>query len=183
MDNQLFSQPIMQKLRDENPAEYLLYIWKLEELVRAFPSQETFQEYCNGLLTDKENVPLVTLLRKVYAELQEEELLEKMGTHSQDIRCLIKTLEDLHLRLLEDEREEIYQGLHLQVLPSIIALQKKNGAQAKGEIETCLEAIYGLHRLQSTQKEVFPDTLEMLKKFGLLLKVLGEKRMTYKESE
>ncbi|MDO4721638.1 DUF4924 family protein [Porphyromonas circumdentaria] len=183
MEKELFSQPVMQKLKEENPTEYILYIWKMEEIVRAFPSQDAFQKYYNDLLSDESNASLAALLRGVYEELQNENILDKASMHPQSIRDLLKELEELHLKLLEDKREEIYQGLHLQVLPSIIMLQKKNGTQAKGEIETCLEAIYGLHRLQSTQQEVYPDTLEMLKKFSLLLKVLGEKRMTYNENE
>lgn len=177
MDQSFFSKDYMRRLQEENPAEYLLYMWKLEEFVRLFPSEDAIREYCDQLGQKTENAALATLLLQVYDLLKNDGVLENVGDHTHEVSTLIEELEQFHKQLLEDKREEIYQGIHIQVLPSIIALQRKNGVQAKGEIETCLEAIYGVHKLKAANKEVYPETEEAIQKFGLLLKVLGEKRM------
>ncbi len=176
MSQNIFSRSILEELQKQNPAEYILYMWKLEDMVRAFPSQASFDNYCKEARNTENVEEFIQILEDVYRDLNKEEEATKAGVHIARVKQLIEDLEAEHKRLSEDEKEQVYQGVYLQVLPSIVSLKAKGGGQEKGEIETCLIAVYGYHILQSQQKEIYPETLEMLKKISLLLSILGEKR-------
>ncbi len=177
MSQNIFSKETLSELRLQNPAEYIIYMWKLEDMVRAFPTEKDFEEYCKEARSNQNVDAFISILESVRKELVEDGNLEIVGKHTKSVQSLIEELEAEHKRLCDDKKEEVYEGVYIQVLPSILALKGKSGGKNRGEIETCLIAIYGYHTLQSKNEEVFPETLEMLKKISLLLKVLGEKRM------
>lgn len=177
MEQNMFSTASMEELQLQNPAEYILYMWKIQELARAFATEEEFCSYCNEASKESSALPFIALLKEVRSDLIREGNLSNRGRHTNQLQKLIDELEEEHQRLNKNEKEEVYEGIYIQVLPSILTLKEKNGGHTMGEIETCLVAIYGYHTLISQQQQVYPETLEMLKKISLLLKVLGEKRM------
>ena len=131
---------IAQELRKKSIAEYLLYMWQVEDLIRA---------YGCSLSAIKNNY----ISRFDYSDEQKEEMTDWYGDlirminqegkrekgHLQINAILVDDLTDLHARLLQSPHFPFYNAEYYKVLPFIVELRGKGGKEY-GEIETCLNA-------------------------------------------
>ena len=162
--------------KDENIAEYLLYMWQIEDIIRSFNLNI---ELIRKNIIDKFNQPDPG---KKQIENWYENLIDMMHTenivekgHLQINKNVISTLTDLHLQLLKSPEESLYQGIYFQILPYIVELRMKAGEQKTGEIETCFTALYGILLLKLQGKSVTEDTQKAIAQISKLLAVLAEK--------
>ena len=167
---------IAQKKRKENISEYLLYMWQVEDLIRAnhFDSDEIRRN-----LVDRYDQPAAVKeeIARWYEELadmmRQEGVMER--GHIQLNKNVIIALTDLHLRLLKSPKEMIYGSMYYKTLPYIVQLRAKSGGEDIPEIETCFTAVYGYLVLRMQGKEVSPETLEAIKQISAFLALLAEK--------
>ncbi len=164
---------IASRKHKENIAEYLLYMWQIEDLIRA-----------NGLDIDliKANViarfNLDPSQEKVMIEWYESlidmmrrENVEKSG-HLQLNKNVIIQLTDLHLALLKDPRFPKYTAEFYKTLPFIVELRAKAGDKPLGEIETCFNALYGMLMLRLQSKEITPETKNAITQISRFIALL-----------
>ena len=149
---------VARKLRESNVAEYLLYMWRTEDLLRAFGFDfDRFRrEYLSQFssLTEQQKEEQ----EKWYAELidmMHRERVTAMG-HLQICRNVIINLEELHERLMKSTKFPYYRQAYLSALPIIVELRQKNGQFGQPELETCFNALYGVMLLRLQQKPVTP---------------------------
>ena len=158
----------------ENIAEYLLYMWQIEDIIRA-----------NGLDIDKikanviDRFELTDAPRKEMVEWYESlidmmrrEGVEKSG-HLQLNKNVIIQLTDLHLALLKDPRFPEYTAEFYKTLPYIVELRAKAGDAPVGEIETCFNALYGMLMLRLQSKEITPETRDAVAQISKFLAILA----------
>lgn len=158
----------------ENIAEYLLYMWQIEDIIRA-----------NGLDIDKikanviDRFDLTDAQRKEMTEWYESlidmmrrEGAEKSG-HLQLNKNVIIQLTDLHLALLKDPRFPEYTAEFYKTLPYIVELRAKAGDTPAGEIETCFNALYGMLMLRLQSKEITPETRDAVAQISKFLAILA----------
>lgn len=166
--------------KKENIAEYLLYMWQIEDLIRA-----------NGLDIDKIQVSIIDqykdLTEQQRKEMREwyESLIDMMRRedvkekgHLQINKNVIIQLEDLHRRLLSDQKFATYSAQFYHTLPIIVELRAKAGDNKAGEIETCFNALYGIVLLRLQKKEISEETLQATAQISKFLAVLA---MYYKQ--
>ncbi len=159
----------------ENIAEYLLYMWQIEDLIRA-----------NGLDIDKiqENIidRYISLSDQQRKEMREwyESLIDMMRRedvaktgHLQLNRNVIIDLEDLHKRLMADSKFASYNAQFYHTLPFIVELRAKAGENKTGEIETCFNALYGVLMLKLQGKEISQETLDAVAQISKFLALLS----------
>lgn len=161
--------------KKENIAEYLLYMWQIEDLIRA-----------NGLDLDRIETSIIdryeglsdeqrTRMREWYESLidmmRREDVVEK--GHLQLNKNVIIALEDLHRRLMKDPRFSAYANQFYATLPYIVELRARSGAEKPGEIESCFNALYGVLLLRLQGKEVTGATLEALRQISKFLALLS----------
>lgn len=159
----------------ENIAEYLLYMWQIEDLIRA-----------NGLDIDKiqENIidRYTSLSDQQRKEMREwyESLIDMMRRedvaktgHLQLNRNVIIDLEDLHKRLMADSKFASYNAQFYHTLPFIVELRAKAGENKIGEIETCFNALYGVLMLKLQGKEISQETLDAVAQISKFLALLS----------
>lgn len=159
----------------ENIAEYLLYMWQIEDLIRA-----------NGLDIDKiqENIidRYTSLSDQQRKEMREwyESLIDMMRRedvaktgHLQLNRNVIIDLEDLHRRLMADPKFASYNVQFYHTLPFIVELRAKAGENKTGEIETCFNALYGVLMLKLQGKEISQETLDAVAQISKFLALLS----------
>lgn len=167
---------IAQKKRKENISEYLLYMWQVEDLIRAnhFDSDEIRRN-----LVDRYDQPATVKdeIARWYEELadmmRQEGVMER--GHIQLNKNVIIALTDLHLRLLKSPKEMIYGSMYYKTLPYIVQLRAKSGGEDIPEIETCFTAVYGYLVLRMQGKKVSTETLEAIKQISAFLALLAEK--------
>ena len=149
----------------ENIAEYLLYMWQIEDLIRAYDldldriEHEIIDKY-TGL--DSEGRKALYEWYESLIDMMRREGVEKKG-HLQINQNVIIALDDLHRRLLADPKAAEYSADFYRALPYIVELRAKAGEDKKGEVETCLEALYGVLLLRMKATEISAETQQAIK--------------------
>lgn len=161
--------------KKENIAEYLLYMWQIEDLIRA---NHLDLDAIKASIIDR-HTALDEAQRKEMTEWYESlidmmrrEGVEKKG-HLQINKNTINDLADLHRRLLADPQFASYGAEFYRTLPYIVELRAKAGDDKAGEIETCFNALYGMLMLRLRGKEVSEDTLKAMKQISKFLATLA----------
>ena len=161
--------------RKENIAEYLLYMWQIEDLIRAY-----------GLDIDKirENIidrfPDLTEAQRremtewyeSHIEMMRSEGVEKSG-HLQLNRNVLSSLVELHQALLKDPKYADYSAEFYKTLPAIVELRAKAGEAKSGEIETCFNALYGMLLMRLQQKTITPETQDAIRQISKFIALLS----------
>ena len=118
---------IAQEKRKSNIAEFILYMWQVEDLIRA---SRFDLERVDQIVISKFDLPGEKLdeIRTWYSNLitlmAEEKIAEK--GHMSFLNKLIGELNDLHLRLLQAPGEKKYQELYKIASPNIKSFMEKH---------------------------------------------------------
>lgn len=167
---------IARQKRKENICEYLLYMWQVEDLIRA--NHFDMDEIRDKVIA-RYNQPdeVKEEIARWYEELIEMMRSEgvKESDHIQLNKNVIITLTDLHLRLLKSPKEMIYGAAYYKTLPYIVQLRAKSGGNDIPELETCFTAVYGYLMLRMQGKEISAETLDGIKQISSFLALLAEK--------
>lgn len=165
--------------KQENIAEYLLFMWQTEDLLRACNldiDQLQRSLIDSSYTTDEER----TKARDWYEGLimmMKTEGVQQEG-HLQINKNLIIDLTDVHLRLLNDPKESEYIALYYNTLPHIVALRAKAGDKQLPELETCFTALYGYLLLKLQKREITGETQAAVAQITSLLRLLSKKYQT-----
>ena len=167
---------IAKRKRKENIAEYLLYMWQVEDLIRANRfdmdsiRRTVIAHYAQPASVKEE---IAQWYQELIDMMRSEGVMEK--GHIQLNKNVIIALTDLHLRLLRSTKEMVYGATYYKTLPYIVQLRAKSGGEELPEIETCFNALYGYLILKMQRKEVSAETLEAIKQITAFLALLSEK--------
>ena len=167
---------IAKRKRKENIAEYLLYMWQVEDLIRANRfdmdsiRRTVIAHYAQPASVKEE---IAQWYQELIDMMRSEGVMEK--GHIQLNKNVIIALTDLHLRLLRSTKEMVYGAAYYKTLPFIVQLRAKSGGEELPEIETCFNALYGYLILKMQHKEVSPETMEGIKQITAFLALLSEK--------
>lgn len=167
---------IAKQKRKENIAEYLLYMWQVEDLIRANHfdidsiRRTVISQYDQP---DEVKEEIAAWYEELIEMMRSEGVMEK--GHIQLNKNVIITLTDLHLRLLKSTKEMIYGAAYYKTLPYIVQLRAKSGGEELPELETCFNAIYGFLLLRMQGKPVSPETQEAIKQISSFLALLAGK--------
>lgn len=167
---------IAQKKRKENIAEYLLYMWQVEDLIRAnhFDMDEIRRTIIARYDQPEEIKQQIARWYEELIDMMRQEGVMEKG-HIQLNKNVIIALTDLHLRLLKSPKEMIYGAAYYKTLPYIVQLRAKSGGVEVPELETCFAAVYGYLVLRMQGKEISAETLEAIQQISSFLALLAEK--------
>lgn len=166
---------VSRKLKEENIAEYLLYMWQVEDMIRA-----------NGMDVDRIRETLVTPAR-LDAEREKElsdwyenlvEMMRLEGVsekgHLQINKNTVTLLTDLHLQLLKSTKYPFYSTAYYKALPFIVELRTQGNNRNLSELENCFEALYGVLLLKLQKREISEGTLQAVKAISQFLGILSD---------
>jgi len=162
--------------KNENIAEYILYMWQIEDQIRAFGLDiDIIQANIIGKYDQPVNIKKE--IRDWYESLIDMMKQENVTDHGhiQLNKNVVSELTDLHNSLLSSPKESIYTMTYYKVLPLIVELRAKTGGKEFGEIETCLNLMYGILVLRLQQKKISDGTYEAAAKISEFLKFLAIK--------
>lgn len=161
--------------KKENIAEYLLYMWQIEDLIRAFSFdidkiQANIIDRYTDLTQDQRDE-----MRRWYESLIDMMLREgvKEKGHMQLNRNVIIALDDLHKRLMADPKFARYSAEYYNTLPVIVELRARSGDKKADEIETCFNALYGIMLLRMQGKHISAETEAAAKQISHYLAMLA----------
>lgn len=169
--------------KQENIAEYLLYMWQVEDLLRACQlDEQKIEQLLVGRYRNLEGITEAQLqqTRQWYLQLRDMMLTEghRDSGHLQITQNVLIDLTDLHLHLLKQGQDAIYTSCFYSTLPYIVELRDREGEEKVGELETCFTALYGLLLLRMQKKEVSDQTQVAMNQISKFLGLLSDK---YKE--
>lgn len=161
---------IAQQKRKENIAEYILYLWQLEDLLRAlqFSPEAIYATLVKPRHLDSQQEQLLLAWYMDIAHLLEQEGKEKSG-HLDHTLHLISDMHDLHLRLMNQQEVDVmYRQRYTvltQYLPTLRSLLGKDSDMS--DTELCFRALYAamLYRIKGEGESVVADTLEVISPF------------------
>lgn len=163
---------IAQALKEKNIAEYLLYMWQVEDLIRANDCDPDKLKANVIVQFPAEDRPALEEWYGNLVEMMRAEGVKERG-HLQINRNVLQELTELHARLLASTRYPFYNAAYFKALPFIVELRQKNGHKDEPELETCFEALYGVLLLRLQKKEITPATETALKAISSFLSMLA----------
>ena len=142
------------KSKKENIAEYILYLWQMEDYLRAFPQQANATQELHDL----------------NEMMHREGIVE--GGHLQLAQNALSELEELHSRLLQEDA--IYRANIIRLTPSLNLLKAKTDKPTMSDIEACLLLLYQIMLLRLQKREITPETANVQQQATRLLQFLSK---------
>ncbi|MCH5169083.1 MAG: DUF4924 family protein [Prevotellaceae bacterium] len=170
---------IAQKLRNQSVSAYLIYMYQVEDLVRAYglDTDRIATEYLSRFNYDDKQLKQAVEWYESLARMMREERKEGTG-HVQVVQNTIDLLEDHHRELLADDDERDYRVAYYRALPHIAALRSQGNNKDKHEMENCIDTLYGVTLLRMQGKELSEGTKSALTPITELLRLCEEKEQT-----
>lgn len=128
----------MMKSKKDNIAEYILYLWQMEDYLRAFP----------------QNAEATPELHDLNEMMHREGIME--GGHLALANNALAELIDLHTTLLNEDA--MYRAAIIRLQPSLNLLKAKTDRPTMSDIEACLVLLYQIMMLRLQKKEITPET-------------------------
>jgi hypothetical protein len=144
----------MMKGKRDNIAEYILYLWQMEDYLRAFP----------------QNADATPELHELNEMMHREGILN--GGHLTLAQNALSELEDLHSQLLNEDA--MYRAAILRLQPSLNLLKAKTDRPTMTDIEACLTLLYQIMLLKLQKKEISPETASVQTQATQVLQFLSK---------
>jgi len=172
-----------QKL-EENIAEYLLYMWQLEDFFRGCNLdincvQEKLIDTAN--LNEEE----ARQVRAWYADFISNMKLEgkEQTGHVNELNEILVELTYLHTSLMNLLGDEKYKSIYKQAIPYLNEFKSKAQIADKTDVEVALQALYSKLLLKLNKKDITTSSEEAFKAFAQMIAYLSAKYKQMKAGE
>ena len=157
---------IAQAKRKENVAEYILYLWQIEDLLRAmqFSPEAIYSQLVARRDVAEEQKQIFLLWYMDIVNLLREEGKEASG-HLNHTLHLIADMHNLHLQLLQLPIGDHYRTTFSRLESELPRLREKIGGADMTDTELCFRALYAamLYRIKGDgEKNAVKDTIEIV---------------------
>ena len=166
---------IANELRKNNIAEYLLYMWQVENIIRAFDCSlsKIRREYIDSFdYDDEQKEELVDWYGNLIRMMNSEGCREQ--GHLQINMVVMQQLQELHAQLLSSPKFPFYNAEYYRVLPYIVELRNRGASKDENEIETCFNTLYGVMMLRLQKKEITANTSHAIKEITTFVGMLND---------
>jgi len=167
---------ISREKKQNNIAEYILYMWQVEDMIRAnnFDIRKIEQNIINQYQQPETVKKEIKLWYEQLLSLMIQEKVVSRG-HLQFLRNQIFDLLDLHLYLMGSPFEMKYQSKYNKALPYIKEYKEKLMGAAENEIDVCFHGLYAWLLMRLRKAPISTHTEDAFKSFSELLAVLSQR--------
>ena len=141
------------KSKKENIAEYILYLWQMEDYLRAFP----------------QNADATPELHELNEMMHREGILE--GGHLALATNALSEVEELHAQLLDEDA--MYRAAMIRLRPALNLLKAKTDRPTMSDIEACFVLLYQIMLLRLQKREITPATADVQQRATQVLTFLS----------
>jgi hypothetical protein len=170
---------IAQEKRRTNIAEYVLYMWQVEDVIRAYHFDiELIDENIISQFDKPDHIKKE--IKNWYANLilmMHEEYIKEKG-HLQFVKDITNDLNNLHIELLTKKKDAKYTELYRYAEANIRDFKNKLQDPGLNEVEICLSGLYALLLLRLQKRRIHSETTQAMMTFSYLLAMLSK---IYKE--
>ena len=139
--------------KKDNIAEYILYLWQMEDYLRAFP----------------QNAEATPELHELNEMMHREGIVE--GGHLALANNALSEVEELHAQLLDEDA--LYRAAMIRLRPALNLLKAKTDRPTMSDIEACFVLLYQIMMLRLQKKEITPETADVQQRATQVLTFLS----------
>ena len=170
---------IAEQKKKENVAEYLLYMYQVEDMIRA---NRMNLDSIEQTLISKFDVPYGVKrdMREWYKSLitmMQDEKKEETG-HLYFLEELAGNMHELHHEILKQGIDTAYKEVYEKAKVNIEALRMRSGHGKENDIQVALNGLYGLLILRLKKTPITEDTI---KAFDTIKELVAELSSRYME--
>ncbi len=173
---------IAQEKKKENLAEYILYMWQVEDFIRAcgFDMQVVAKQRVEPFNVSGDlKQQIYDWYENLLVMMQKEQIQQK--GHLQILKNDVAELTDLHFALLHKKHDPQYRQLFTTAAQTLLEMrQNSKVGDEVSDIEVALTTLYGILLLRLSGKEVSKETLGAIQPISKLLAYLSQ---AYKKEE
>ncbi len=140
--------------KKDNIAEYILYLWQMEDYLRAFPQNAEATQELHEL-----------------NEMMHREGIMSAG-HLQLASNALGELEELHAQLLNEDA--FYRAAIIRLQPSLNLLKAKTDRPTMSDLEACFLLLYQIMLLRLQNREISTETASVQAQVTQLLQFLSK---------
>lgn len=148
------------KSKKENIAEYILYLWQMEDYLRAFP----------------QNAEATPELHDINDMMHREGILE--GGHLTLAANALSEVEELHAQIMDEDA--LYRAAIIRLRPALNLLKAKTDRPTMSDIEACFVLLYQIMMLRLQHREISPETADVQQRATQVLQFLSK---TYHDNQ
>lgn len=141
------------KSKKDNIAEFILYLWQMEDYLRAFP----------------QNAEATPELHDLNEMMHREGIVE--GGHLALANNALSEVEELHAQLLDEDA--LYRAAMIRLRPALNLLKAKTDRPTMSDIEACFVLLYQIMMLRLQKKEITPETADVQQRATQVLTFLS----------
>jgi hypothetical protein len=175
---------IAKQKKKENLAEYILYMWQLEDLLRALKfdadliEKQLVSQYD---VSEDEKSTIRNWYLGLISQMKDEGIVET--GHLQSVTNQINDMNEHHLYLMQAEDEDTYQQVFEMARPNLIAFREKAKDTESNDVQLAFNALYSLLMLRLQNKKVSKDTEQAMTSFSNFLGLLAKKYKDFHTGE
>ena len=140
--------------KKDNIAEYILYLWQMEDYLRAFP----------------QNAEATPELHDLNEMMHREGIVE--GGHLALANNALSEVEELHAQLLDEDA--LYRAAMIRLRPALNLLKAKTDRPTMSDIEACFVLLYQIMMLHLQKREITPETADVQQRATQVLQFLSK---------
>lgn len=173
---------IAREKKKSNIAEYILYMWQLEDMLRALKLDMALvdQHIIARFQADESTKQEIHDWYDNLIAIMKKEKVETKG-HIQALRNTMDELTELHFFLLHQAHDRRYQQLVTMAAGNLVEFRQRAGVDhSVSDVELAMNALYGNLMLRLQKREIHPETVTAMESFSKMIAYLAAR---YKEME
>lgn len=173
---------IPEKLRNENLAEYIIYMYMIEDVFRAFQldTDRIVESYFKPQLPDESFLGLYRDWTEATVDAMKKEGIEKTG-HLSQLRELMGEFGYLHNLLMDVLKEQKYIDLYNRTLPIIQEFSQKANMGERSVIEIAFHSQYMKLLMKLKKDAISAETEEAFDQMRVYVAYLAERYLKMRE--
>lgn len=176
------SMLIAREKKKSNIAEYILYMWQVEDLLRAlgFNMKQVKEKVIDRFELAEDTAKEMYDWYDNLSEMMYKEKVEQKG-HLQILKNNVDELTELHYFLLQKANDIRYRQIVTMATGNLIDFRLKSEAGNEvSDVELALNALYGQLILRLQKKEIYLQTAQAMESFS---KMIGYLAACYHKNE
>lgn len=166
---------IAREKKKNNIAEYILYMWQIEDMLRAFRLEigAVDEQVISSFQVDEATRKEIREWYDNIIAMMRMEKVEEKG-HIQVLKNNVDELTELHFYLLHTVNDMRYRQIVTMAAGNLIDFRAKSGAgEDVSDVELALQALYGHLMLRLQKKEVNQQTAQAMESFSKMIAYLA----------
>jgi len=167
----------------ENIAEYVIYMWQMQDLLRAVNlDAEALDGFLRSFLPTEEKIQEEKIWFAHLAKSMKRSSAEEKG-NVEELQEVISELNLLHTTLTTLLRDDEYIAANERAKENLDAYRERTNGKALSDVEAYLTALYGLLMLRLRKQEISEETQEAMKTFSDVMALLALQYNKMKKGE